>query len=119
MWHAAPSLAHRLRNYQVLTPAGAYVPAAMSGMADLTFKMKKVDPDVGPGELQLPRTVRGYLALVVYACPLPNPGGLLLLYALGGTSRVCQAGRQKFSLPSAHLLHMISTVRNFAQMFGC
>eukprot|EP00878_Enallax_costatus_P012778 GHUV01013345.1.p1 GENE.GHUV01013345.1~~GHUV01013345.1.p1 ORF type:complete len:482 (+),score=128.44 GHUV01013345.1:377-1822(+) len=49
----------RLRNYQLLTPAGAYVKSAMPGMADLTFKMKKVDPDVGPGELQLPHTVCG------------------------------------------------------------
>lgn len=62
---AVPSTACRLRNYQILTPAGAYVPAAMSGMADLTFKMKKVDPDIGPGNLQLPKRVSCRPMLVV------------------------------------------------------
>lgn len=41
----------------MLTPAGAYVPAAMPGMADLTLKMKKIDPDVGADGLQLPSLV--------------------------------------------------------------
>jgi hypothetical protein len=44
----------RLRQYKVLTPAGAYVPAAMPGMADLTLKMKKIDPDAGVEPLELP-----------------------------------------------------------------
>lgn len=44
----------RLRNYKVLTPAGAYVPTAMPGMADLTLKMKKIDPDAGSKPLELP-----------------------------------------------------------------
>jgi len=34
----------RLRSYLVMTPAGAYVPSAMPGTADLTLKMKKLDP---------------------------------------------------------------------------
>lgn len=48
----------RLRQYKVLTPAGAYVPAAMPGMADLTFKMKKIDPEAGVEPLELPSLVR-------------------------------------------------------------
>jgi hypothetical protein len=28
-----------------MTPAGAYVPSAMPGTADLTLKMKKLDPE--------------------------------------------------------------------------
>jgi len=49
--------ANRLRQYKVLTPAGAYVPAAMPGVADLTLKMKKIDPDQGVDGLQLPEMV--------------------------------------------------------------
>jgi hypothetical protein len=48
----------RLRQYKVLTPAGAYVPTAAPGMADLTLKMKAIDPDRGPAPLQLPGEVR-------------------------------------------------------------
>lgn len=57
-WPSAP----RLRQYKVLTPAGAYVPAAMPGMADLTLKMKKIDPDQGVDGLEMPETVsRGFI----------------------------------------------------------
>lgn len=49
----------------MLTPAGAYVPAAMPGMADLTFKMKKVDPDRGPEGLELPCLVSAVVFDVV------------------------------------------------------
>lgn len=48
----------RKRQYKILTPAGAYVPSSMPGMADVTFKMKLVDPDTAPGELQLQQQVR-------------------------------------------------------------
>ncbi|KAF6265402.1 hypothetical protein COO60DRAFT_1697717 [Scenedesmus sp. NREL 46B-D3] len=47
----------RLRQYKILTPAGAYVPSSMPGIADLTFKMKLVDPDTAPGEIQLQQQV--------------------------------------------------------------
>uniref|UniRef100_A0A383VYB7 Uncharacterized protein n=1 Tax=Tetradesmus obliquus TaxID=3088 RepID=A0A383VYB7_TETOB len=47
----------RKRQYKILTPAGAYVPSSMPGMADVTFKMKLVDPDTAPGELQLQQQV--------------------------------------------------------------
>jgi hypothetical protein len=47
----------RLRQYKVLTPGGAHVPSAMPGMADLTLKMKKIDPDLGPAPLELPDLV--------------------------------------------------------------
>eukprot|EP00775_Hariotina_reticulata_P011578 gene11578-11722_t len=43
----------RLRSYKVLVPTGAFIPTAMPGQADLTFKMKKIDPDVGAGQLQM------------------------------------------------------------------
>jgi hypothetical protein len=61
---AAVSLLRRLRQYKVLTPAGAYVPAAMPGMADLTLKMKKIDPDAGVDGLQLPSLVSSKLLWV-------------------------------------------------------
>jgi len=32
----------RLRSYKLTVPAGAYIPSAMPGTADVTFKMKKV-----------------------------------------------------------------------------
>lgn len=43
--HTNPSkLFCRLRRYKLTVPAGAYIPSAMPGTADLTFKMKKVGP---------------------------------------------------------------------------
>eukprot|EP00882_Tetradesmus_deserticola_P005485 GHRQ01005775.1.p1 GENE.GHRQ01005775.1~~GHRQ01005775.1.p1 ORF type:complete len:297 (+),score=94.61 GHRQ01005775.1:448-1338(+) len=47
----------RLRQYKIQTPAGAYVPSSMPGTADLTFKMKLVDPDTAPGEVHLQQHV--------------------------------------------------------------
>jgi hypothetical protein len=45
------------RASQVTTPEGADVPSAVPGTADLTFKMKKVDPNIGAGTLRLPPAV--------------------------------------------------------------
>jgi hypothetical protein len=47
----------RLRQYKLLTPAGAYVPSAMPGTADVTLKMKKIDADTGLGGMSLPKEV--------------------------------------------------------------
>eukprot|EP00877_Chromochloris_zofingiensis_P004040 jgi/Chrzof1/13637/Cz08g05100.t1 len=47
----------RLRSYRLLTPAGAYVPGSAPGTADLTFKMKKVDPEVQVQGLDMPHEV--------------------------------------------------------------
>jgi hypothetical protein len=56
--HTRTHLIHRLRQYKLLTPAGAYVPTAMPGAADVTLKMKKIDPDTGLGGMSLPKEVR-------------------------------------------------------------
>eukprot|EP00879_Flechtneria_rotunda_P001435 GHRR01001588.1.p1 GENE.GHRR01001588.1~~GHRR01001588.1.p1 ORF type:complete len:584 (+),score=186.17 GHRR01001588.1:15-1766(+) len=47
----------RLRSYKLLTPASAWVPSAMPGTADLTLKMKKLDPAIGISRLKIPHLV--------------------------------------------------------------
>jgi hypothetical protein len=49
----------------------------MPGMADLTFKMKLVDPDTAPGEIKLQKQVMAYGAM-----PNRMECAVLLLYSV-------------------------------------
>lgn len=78
---AVPS-GRRLRTYELLTPAGAYVPSAMPGSADLTIKMKKVNPDVGVAELEMAGQVRSSSLLLAVA-------GLRAIQRPGSQTMMC------------------------------
>jgi hypothetical protein len=64
-----------MRTYELLTPGGAYVPSAMPGTADLTIKMKKVNPDVGVPELEMAEQVRWSTCCQAEAAMLVGPVG--------------------------------------------
>lgn len=89
--HVLPLCRSRVRQYKLLTPAGAYVPTAMPGMADVAVKMKKVDADRMVEGMQLPDTVSGLHAgvWVVTLCLWFEPADSWSAASAVGCGRQC------------------------------